>query len=646
MVETTARPLAPTPEVVVGRRSPAWSLPEVRWAALALALFALGGLLQLAGAPPVLWWAAYLACYLAGGWEPAWSGLQALRRGTLDVDVLMVAAALGAAAIGQVLDGALLVVIFATSGALEALATRRTEDAVRGLGDLAPERATRLTAGGEEAVPVADLAVGDRVLVRPGERVPADGCVEEGTSDVDQATITGEPLPVDRGPGDEVFAGTANGTGALTVRVSRTATDSVLARIAAMVEEAGATKSGRQLFIERLEQRYAVGVVVLTLAVLVVPLLAGEPFAEALLRAMTLMVVASPCAVVLSTMPPLLSAMANATRHGVLVRSAVVMEQLGAVSVVAFDKTGTLTDGRPAVAAVHVADGAGLSADELLGLAAAAEVPSEHPVGRAVVAAARARGLALEPAAGFRARPGSGVSARVAERAVAVGAPGPPAPGAVAVAGAVRTEQEAGRTAVVVTVDGRAAGVLALGDRPRPEGRATVAALRELTGAEPVLLTGDNAGAAQALARDAGLRRVHAGLLPEGKVTAVEDLQRAGERVLVVGDGVNDAPALATADVGIAMGGIGSDLALRSADAVVVRDDLASLPALLDLACRARRVVAQNLVVAGTAIVVLVAWDLLGTLPLPLGVAGHEGSTVLVALNGLRLLRSSAWRRG
>jgi len=617
----------------------------VRWAGGALALFALGGLAQMAGAPAPVHWALYLACYAVGGWEPAWAGIQALGEKTLDVDLLMIVAALGAAAIGQVFDGALLIVIFATSGALEAFATRRTEDAVRGLSDLAPEQAVLLGEdGAERLVAAADLAVGDRVLVRPGERIPADGRVADGASEVAQASITGEPLPVDRSVGDEVFAGTGNGTGALTIEVTRPARDSVVARIAAMVEEASATKARTQLFVERVEQRYSVGVVLATLAIFTVPLLAGDDLQRALLRAMTFMIVASPCAVVLATMPPLLSAIANASRHGVLVRSAVVMERLGSATVVALDKTGTLTTGTPSVVAVHPLPGGPLTGEDLLALAAAAESPSEHPIGRAIVAAARDRSLDLLPAGDFRARVGQGITATVADRTVAVGSPDAAAlSGDPVITALVDREQSAGHTAVVVGLDDRPVGVLALADRVRPESAGAVAALRDATDTEPVLLSGDHARAAGALAASVGITDVRAGLLPSDKVAAVRGLQDDGHRVLVVGDGVNDAPALAAADIGVAMGGIGSDLALSSADAIVVRDDLGTLPAVVRLSRRARRLVTQNLALAGTLIAVLVTWDLIGTLPLPIGVAGHEGSTILVALNGLRLLRRAEW---
>ncbi|MFD0548690.1 heavy metal translocating P-type ATPase [Streptomyces rectiviolaceus] len=640
------------------RRTRVLALAEARWAAAATAAFLIALPLQLAGAASWTWGALYAVAYVAGGWEPALAGLRALREKTLDVDLLMIVAALGAASIGQVMDGALLIVIFATSGALEALATARTADSVRSLLDLAPTTATRLAdGGGEETVGTAELKVGDVILVRPGERVGADGEVLEGASDVDQATITGEPLPVDKEAGDEVFAGTLNGAGALRVRVGRDASDSVIARIVAMVEEASETKAPTQLFIEKVEQRYSLGMVVATLAVFAVPLAFGDDLTGALLRAMTFMIVASPCAVVLATMPPLLSAIANAGRHGVLVKSAVVMERLGQVDAVAIDKTGTLTEGTPRVTAVHALPGSGLTDDTLLALAAAAEHRSEHPLARAVVDAARARGLRIAAVADFASAPGVGVSATIAGATVEVGAPArllgarptgdaddaddPESTEALARA---RQLGEDGQTAVLVLRDWIPVGILGIADRLRPDAAATVTALESLTGTAPMLLTGDNAQAAARLAAEVGIGDVRAGLLPQDKVAAVREAEGAGRKVLVIGDGVNDAPALAAAHTGIAMGRAGSDLALETADAVVVRDELATVPKVIALSRRARGLVVQNLVIAGVFIAVLVTWDLVGSLPLPLGVLGHEGSTVIVGLNGLRLLRDAAWR--
>jgi heavy metal translocating P-type ATPase len=592
--------------------------------------------------PGWVWWSLYLACYAAGGWEPALAGIQALREKTLAVDILMIVAALVAATIGQVFDGALLIVIFATSGALEAFATRRTQDSVQALLTLAPERATRLTpAGIEEEVDTGDLAVGDLVLVRPGERIGADGEVLDGLSEVDQASITGEPMPVTKQVGDEVFAGTLNGAGALSMVVNRAARDTVVARIVALVQEASATKAKTQLFIEKVEQRYSMGVVTATLLLFAVPLLFGAGFEPTLLRAMTFMIVASPCAVVLATMPPLLATIANAGRHGVLVKSAVALEELSKVTLVAFDKTGTLTLGTPRVAALEPV--ATLEPDEILRFAAAAERPSEHPVGRAIVAAAHGRAIEVPHATAFTSTPGRGVSASVDGHAVVVGAPAlmPKATQGPA-ASTVERMEDSGHT--VVVVDGAVAGVIALTDRVRDHSPATVAKLTALTGTHPVLLTGDNRHAAARLGTEVGISRIEAELLPADKARHVRALRDEGHHVLLVGDGVNDAPAMASAHVGVAMGRKGSDLAMETSDIILVRDDLDALPKLIDLSRRAHRVVKANLIVAATVITTLIVWDILGTLPLPLGVAGHEGSTIIVALNGLRLLRNPVWR--
>ncbi|MFD7967026.1 HAD-IC family P-type ATPase [Streptomyces zaomyceticus] len=684
MASTLTKP-APPPaaSAAVRRRTRVLALPEARWALAALTLFLLGLPPALLGAPAWVSGTLFAATYVTGGWEPAWEGLKALRNRTLDVDLLMVVAALGAAAIGQVLDGALLIVIFATSGALEAVATARTADSVRGLLDLAPTTATRLLPDGtEESVATGSLVIGDIVVIRPGERIGADGRVLAGASEVDQATITGEPLPVLKETGDEVFAGTLNGTGALKVEVARDASDSVIARIVRMVEEASETKAPTQLFIEKVERRYSLAMVAATPAVFLIPLAFGSDPTSSLLRAMTFMIVASPCAVVLATMPPLLSALANAGRHGVLVKSAVVMERLGQVDAVALDKTGTLTEGTPRVTTVRALAGReggergrdedegegegecrrggdayglggdlrGPDEDRVLALAAAAEHPSEHPLARAVVLAAHARGHRLAPAEEFGSTPGVGVTAVVDGDTVEVGAPARLLSGsedalsvrAATVSAALEAE---GHTAVLVKVNGVPAGVLGIADRLRPDATATVVALTRLTGTAPTLLTGDNPRAAARLAAEVGITDVRAGLLPQDKVAVVREQEGAGRRVLVIGDGVNDAPALAAAHTGIALGRAGSDLALETADAVIVRDELATVPTVVALSRRARTLVVQNLVVAGVFITGLVLWDLVGTLPLPLGVLGHEGSTVLVGLNGLRLLREAAWRR-
>ncbi len=623
LVREAVRTLARPPSLVAtGAR-----LPEVRWAALAVLLF-LGGLAcQLVGAPVGLWWTLYLVCYISGGWEPALAGIRALREKVLDVDLLMIVAAIAAAAIGQVFDGALLIVIFATSGALEAIVTQRTADSVSSLLRLAPEQATLVRGGETRLIDTAALRVGDVILVRPGERIGADGVVKVGMSEVDQQAITGESVPVFREVGDDVLSGTVNGTGTITVEVSRPASESVVARIVTLVEEASATKAKTQLFIEKVEQRYSLGVVVATLLVFAVPLLFGEQFQPALLRAITFMIVASPCAVVLSTMPPLLGSIANAGRHGVLVKSATAMEALGRTSVVAFDKTGTLTEGAPEVVAVGACIG---TEEELLALAASVEQYSEHPLGRAIVRAAEARGLVLDAVRDFRALPGRGVTGlRGAERVTVRRTDGVTDIG----------------TVVSVLVDEELRGTVTLVDRIREDAASAVAAVAALSGRPPLLLTGDHTAAAQHVATATGVTDVRAGLYPEDKATIVAGLELSGERVMVIGDGVNDAPALTAASTGVAMGRRGSDLALESADVVIVRDELGVVAPLIRISRRAHRFVVANLLIAATFITVLVTWDLIATLPLPLAVAGHEGSTVIVALNGLRLLSARNWER-
>ncbi len=621
-----------------------WSVVSARWAAAALALFLSGLAAQFNGAPDTVWWTLYLACYLTGGWGSAWAGAKALRNKALDVDLLMIVAAIGAVAIGQIFDGALLIVIFATSGALDDLATKRTAESVEGLLALTPDQAVVVSDdGSERAVPAGELVVGERVVVRPGERIPADGVVLSGSSEVDQCSITGESMPVAKGCGDDVFAGTVNGSGVLQLMVARDPSQTVVARIVELVAEASATKAKTQLFIEKIEQRYSVGMVVATIALIAIPLLLGAALQPVLLRAMTFMIVASPCAVVLATMPPLLSAIANAGRHGVLVKSAVVVERLADTSIVALDKTGTLTCGIPRVTMVEPLDpdvvGA-ITSDRLLQLAAATEQSSEHPLGRAIVEEARARDIVIPAAEDFRALPGRGVRASVGRDFIEVCSPhsyrGAPLPQLAPIL-------EAGATAAIVLVNGVAVGVLGLTDQVRSDAARSVASLAALTSAPPVLLTGDNGRAARLVAEHAGITDVRAALLPEQKVEAVRGLQASGHRVLIVGDGVNDAPAMAAARTSIAMGA-GADLTLQTADGVTVRDELHAIPTIIGLARQARRVVAVNLCIAATFITVLVLWDLFGCLPLPLGVAGHEGSTVIVALNGMRLLTNRSWR--
>ncbi|WP_091039353.1 heavy metal translocating P-type ATPase [Glycomyces harbinensis] len=607
-------------------------LPDVRWAATALALFAAGAAAQFSGAPSWVWIGAYAACYVAGGWGPAWEGVSALAQPRFEVDLLMVLAAVAAALIGQWFDGALLIVIFATSGALEAVLTERTAESVRSLLEHAPERAVRVADGREETVDAAVLVPGDAVLIRPGERVPADGTVTAGESEVDESTLTGEALPGRKAPGSAVLAGTLNGTGALEVRVGRASEDTVLARIARQVEEAAEAKSKTQLTIERIEQPYSLAVVGATLALVGIPLLAGAAFEPTLLRAMTFMIVASPCAIVLATMPPLLAAVALAGRQGVLVKSGLMMERLAEVDAVAFDKTGTLTNGEPRVERLTVLEG-----DEarLRTLVASAEARSEHPLGRVLAEIGP-----VSAAEAFEALPGRGVRARVDGVDLRIGHPVLfDDTEAEAARDIVAEFERQGLTVAVVVADKRPIGVIGLSDTVRPEAATAVADLKAQLGTEPSLLTGDHPAAARRVGAVVGIDAVEASMLPGDKADRL-----AGTRTLYCGDGVNDAPALAASHVGAAMGGTASDLALQSADVVLVGRRLTALPAAVDLARKAGRVARANLVFAAAVIAVLATWDLVGELPLVVGVAGHELSTVIVGLNGLRLLSKRHWR--
>jgi Cd2+/Zn2+-exporting ATPase len=640
---TTALVITPTPghrpsrEVRKGSR--AWERHGEAITTVLCALFVVAGWgLSRGTAPAFASVSVFLIAYVLGGYRQAIEGVTTLVRDReLDVDLLMVVAAIGAAAIGYWFDGALLIFIFALSGTLEGYASARTKRDIEVLMSLHPEEAVVLRGSAELTVAAASLVVGDIVLVRPGERIAADGRVAEGTSSVNQASITGESLPVEKQAGDDVFAGTINGDGALRVVVSKPAGETVLARIIALVQEAEERRPPAQLFIERFERGYAKVVVLGALLLMVVPpLLLGWTFQAALYRSMIFLVVASPCALAASMMPVLLSALSNGARNGVLFKGSAFIETLGRIKAVAFDKTGTLTTGKHEVTRVVAFDDLGEA--ELLAMAAAVESSSEHPLGRAVVAEARRRGLVIPIVTGHQAVPGKGARAEIEGRTWHIGKPSlfRDAPRAILEA---REKLEAEGNTVAVVGDDRARGLVALRDTIRPEARAAIAELRRAGVRHIVMLTGDALPTARAIADLAGIDEVFADLLPEDKVRIVEELVQRFRHVAMIGDGTNDAPALAAATVGVAMGTAGTDVALETADVVLTTDDLAKVPYAVALGQRALAVVKQNLVVALGVIVTLVVADLLGRINLPAGVVGHEGSTLLVTLNGLRLLR-------
>ena len=616
-----------------------WSKHGEAITTIICAVFVISGALvsRASAASPVVP-ALFLAGYIAGGYRQALEGVTKLVRDReLDVDLLMVVAAIGAAAIGYWFDGALLIFIFALSGTLEAYASARTQRDIESLMAINPDEAVVVRDGLESRVAVEELEIGDLVIIKPGERIPADGIVVEGASLVDQASITGEATPVHKTVDAEVFAGTINGQGGMRVRVSKPAGETVIARIIALVQEAQERRPPAQLFIERFEARYAHVVVLGAVLFMVIPTtLMGWRFSDALYRAMVFLVVASPCALAASMMPALLSALSNGARNGILFKGSSHIEALGKIHAVAFDKTGTLTTGRPSVCEI-LSDGT--SVDVLLARTAALETMSEHPIGRAIVDEAHRRKLSLPNVTEFSAKLGSGAEAVVAGAPWRVGKPElfVTIPAALADA---RARLERDGNTVVLAGDTVARLVVALRDTVRPNARATVDQLRRLGVAHVVVITGDSEPTAQACAREVGADRVHANLMPADKVRIVEELLAEYGEVAVVGDGVNDAPALASASVGIAMGGSGTDVALETADVVLMADDISRIPYAIALGRRALGVIKQNLVLALGMIVLLVTADALGRISLPAGVIGHEGSTLLVTLSGLRLLQS------
>ncbi len=597
-----------------------------------------------AGLPPWVSLVLYLATYVAGGAYATYRAAQALLQLTVDIDLLMILAAAGAAVLGAWPEGGILLFLFSLGNALEHYALGRTHRAIRSLIALRPDTALVVRDGVEHIVPVEELLPGDEVIVRPGERIPVDGTVVAGDSSVDQSAITGESLPVHKRAGDPVFSGTLNTTGLLRVRVDRPVHESTLARIIQIVEEARQQKSRAQRFAESFQGKYAVGVIAFSFLAFLLPVLAGADPGASFYRAMTLLVAASPCALVISTPASILSALANAARNGVLFKGALQLEQIGVVDAVVFDKTGTLTVGKPRVTELVPAEG--VDPAEVLRFVAPVEYRSEHPLGLAVVAYAQAQGVfdpqSAEVVTALTAIPGRGVRAELGGSTVLVGNEalltehGVVVPGTLQAAAAELRERA--RTAVYAAVDGRVLGVIGIADVVRPVAREVVAELRRLGVRRLVMLTGDNERAARAIAREVGLEEWRADLLPEDKVAVVRELQAAGYRVAMVGDGVNDAPALAAADVGVAMGAAGTDVALETADVVLMSDDLTKLPYALALSRAARRVIVQNLTIALGVIVVLVGSILLRGVPLPIAVVGHEGSTIVVVLNGLRLL--------
>lgn len=560
----------------------------------------------------------------------------------MDMNVLMTIAVTGAIALGEWMEAATVVFLFSLGNTLEAYTMDKTRKSIRGLMELSPQEAVVLRDGGEQVVPVSNLRLSDVVIIKPGSRIPIDGKVVEGSSTVNQAPITGESVPVAKEVGDEVFAGTINENGRLVVEVTRLAGDTTLARIIALVEEAQSQKAPAERFVDVFAKYYTPSVIVLAVLMAVVPpVFFGREFQEWFYRALTLLVVACPCALVISTPVSIVAAIGNAAKNGVLIKGGAHLEQAGKIKVIAFDKTGTLTWGQPEVTAVVPMPG--YTADEILQIAGAIELGSEHPLANAILKEASDRQLELVAGSEFISLTGRGAKARVKGKWHYVGSP-------------VFFRQELGlslgdlehkitrletkgQTVILLGTDQGIMGLIACGDRPRETGRQTIAGLKR-QGIKTVMLTGDNPRTAQALAEELQLDDLRAGLLPENKMEAIKELQQAYGPVAMVGDGINDAPALAAADVGIAMGTAGTDTALETADIALMADDLARLPFTVRLSQKALNIIRQN--IAFALIVKLAAVFLVfpGVLNLWIAIMADTGAALMVIANGMRLLKA------
>lgn len=652
-----ARPIAPSAVEGQGEAKDAahhlhipYFLPQWVQERFGLVLVALGGIFLLvgwvgerfAGMPAAMSLVFFLLSYAASGYDTAHHALPGLLRGKFDTDTLMLAAAVGAGILGEWAEGAFLLFLFGVGHAGEHYALDRARNAINALGELMPK--TARVRRGDQIVeaPVDQLGIDDVVVVRPGDRIPVDGVITQGSSAVDQSSITGESLPAQKGVADEVFAGSINQEAAIEVRVTQLADDTTLSRVTRMVAEAQAQQSPTQQFTERFTARFVPAVLTLVVLVAAVPPLAGWlPFSESFYRAMLLLVAASPCALAVGTPAAVLSAIARAARNGVLIKGGVHLENLGRLGVIAFDKTGTLTEGRFQLTDVITLDG--VKPDEVMRLAAAVEQQSNHPLAQAVVRAAREKELSLPAVHGLENVPGQGVRSQVDGQPVWIGSlklfeENHAEPVSESLRSKVGSLEEAGRTTMTVSRNGAFVGILALSDVPRPAVASVLSHLRRLGVNRLVMLTGDNPTTAERIGQAVGVTEVKASLLPQDKLGAIQNLQQSHGAVAMVGDGVNDAPALATATVGVAMGGAGTAVALETADVALMADDLSKLPFAVGLSRASRAIIQQNLLIALGMIALLIITSVLGLVQLGWAVVAHEGSTVLVALNALRLL--------
>jgi len=620
--------------------------PHLEWIAAAISglLIAAGWLMDRANPESALAASAvcFVAAYVIGGFAKAREGIEdAIRHKKLNVELLMILAAIGSAVTGHWMEGAVLIFIFALSGALETYTMNKSRRELSALMELQPEEAVRLSGGAEERVPAKRLRAGDIVLIRPGERVPADGRIVTGRTHVDESALTGESFPVGKSEGDEVFAGTVNLRGTIRAEVTKPAGETMVQKIIELVQKAESERSPSQQFIERFEGPYVAAVLAGSLLLMLAPPFAlGWTWSESFYRAMVFLVIASPCAIVASVMPAVLAAVSAGARRGILFKGGVHVETLGKVRVIAFDKTGTLTKGEPEVADILVRDN--LTEDELLIHAASVERYSNHPLARAIVGHAERKRLDLREPERMEEIDGFGVQGWIGGRKWTLGRADfvgrKEAERFFALhAGPGTNAGIKGRTLVFVRDDEGIAGVIALQDSLRDDALAALKDLRK-DGIRTVMLTGDDREIAGAIAEQCGIGEVVAECLPDRKAAELARLKKRHGTVAMVGDGINDAPALASASIGIAMGA-GSDAALETANVVLMNNDLSRIPEAIRLSRRMNRIVKQNIAFSLAVILLLMVSNFLQTLSLPMGVIGHEGSTLLVILNGLRLLR-------
>ena len=614
--------------------------PEVILLIIAAISLATGFIVHLLSGPLHLRILCLIIAAIASSTRTMPQAIHSLRQFKLDVDVLMFVAAAGAASLGHFEEGAFLLFLFGLGAAGEHLALDHARSAINAIANVAPDTANLIDQSGQvTSVPISNLKIGDHLSVQPFQRIPADALITQGSSYIDQATITGESQPVPKTVGNEVFAGTFNTDSALTLEVTRPASDSTIARILKLVEEAQTTKSKTQLFTDRIEEIYVPIVFFLTLLLIFIPPLATQGnWGVWFIRAMAFLTAASPCALAIGTPAAILCTIARAARLGVLVKGGIHLEQLASIRSIAFDKTGTLTTSASTIYDIQPAS-PDISKSDLLTIAASVEQSITHPLARAITAAAEDKHLMLKPVSNVTQKAGQGVSAKILSDTYTVGKPSPDSIIPDALTHAARDFATQGKTVIYITKNyTQTLGFITLADQIRPNAAPVISALRSQKINNISILTGDHALAAQSL-NSLGVDDIYADLLPEDKLNLIDDLLNKHSRVAMVGDGINDTPALAHASVGIAMGAAGSDAALETADIVLMGSDLSRLPDALSLARKSKTIIIQNLTFALAVIIIVSPLAALGFADLALAVFLHEGSTVLVTLNALRLLR-------